>query len=405
MTALRRAIVGMSALAVLSDAVLIAFYPQFFERRYGVTGAFHVGAYVAAISLAVMCALPAWARVARRVETMHLLLATQCAAGVLCLLAIGADTVAAFWSLSLAMFTCKSSYLLMYPYLLRLQSHDTHGHTIGLLSVVVYGVGIAGAVIGGWTLQHGGPAACLALMAAGDFAQMAVCGWLIRTGRVVRTVAGDAAEPPPPRAPGGRRQLLRLCLLVLLVDFSAHLVSPFFSVYWEQVSGSTSQVASGAVFAIPGAVALVALLVNRRLSARGGRVPDGLPLNLLLGTAGLVLQGAPDEGAILAGRVLYGWAVFQLIVRLELLMFRVSTPSRYAGDYAVFNFFQNLGVLLSSFAAGVLVQRFGIAPCFALAAGGLLLTLVLHRLPPRPDHAAAGTPETADPMEGTRHAV
>ena len=86
-------------------------------------------------------------------------------------------------------------------------------------------------------------------------------------------------------------------------------------------------------------------------------------------------------------------------------MFRVSTPSRYAGDYAVFNFFQNLGVLLSSFAAGALVQRFGIAPCFALAAVGLLLTLVLHRLPPRLDHAAAGTPETADPMEGTRHAV
>jgi hypothetical protein len=64
---LRTTIAVMSAFAVVSDAVLIAFYPQFFERRYGVTSAFHVGAYIAAISIAVMCTLPLWARVARRV--------------------------------------------------------------------------------------------------------------------------------------------------------------------------------------------------------------------------------------------------------------------------------------------------------------------------------------------------
>lgn len=51
-------VILMSALAVLSDAVLIGFYPQFFATRYGITSSLHVGAYLAAISIVVMAALP-----------------------------------------------------------------------------------------------------------------------------------------------------------------------------------------------------------------------------------------------------------------------------------------------------------------------------------------------------------
>lgn len=377
---LRAAIVAMSAFAVVSDAILIAFYPHFFQRRYGITSTLHVGAYIAAISIAVMCTLPVWARVARRVETMRLLLVTQCAAGTLCALSWFADSVTGYWVLTMLMFMCKSSYLLMYPYLMRMQPPETHGHTIGLLSVVVHFGGIAGAVAGGFALQHLGAGACVALMAAGDFAQMAVCAWLIRSGRIVPVAAADAAAPVAPRAPGTRRRILQLCGLMMLIDFATYLIRPFFALYWERVSGSAEQIVSGAVFAIPGAVALVALLVNQRARTRGARLADGVLANLLLGTAGLALQAAPAEWAILAGRVLYGWSLFQLVVKFEVLLFRFSTPASYARDFSVFNFFQNLGVLLASFAAGALVQRHGIAITFAIAAAGFAAAALIDRL-------------------------
>jgi DHA1 family multidrug resistance protein-like MFS transporter len=400
-TGLRPAIVAMSAFAVVSDAILIAFYPHFFEQRYGVTSAFHVGAYIAAISIAVMCTLPLWARVARRVETMHLLLVTQGAAGTLCVLSAFADSVLGYWVLTMLMFTCKSSYLLMYPYLMRMQPADTHAHTIGLLSVVVHFGGIFGAVAGGFALQRFGPEACIGLMAAGDFAQMLVCAWLIRSGRVVHVVAADAAASAPARAAGARRRILQLCGLVMLVDFSAYLIRPFFSRYWEQVSGSSEQLLSGAVFAIPGAVALVALFVNRRAHGRTGRVYDHVLANLLLGTAGMMLQAMPAEAAILAGRVLYGWALFQLIVKFEVLLFRFSAPPSYARDFSVFNFFQNLGVLLSSFAAGALVERHGIAVTFAIAAAVMAAVALLDRLSLGLDRLAPSAPATAASLEAT----
>jgi len=383
-TGLRAAIVAMSAFAVISDAILIAFYPHFFARRYGVTSAFHVGAYIAAISIAVMCTLPLWARVARRVETLHLLLFTQGAAGALCVLSGFADSVLGYWVLTMLMFMCKSSYLLMYPYLMRMQPPETHGHTIGLLSVVVHVGGIAGAAVGGYALQRLGAAACIALMAAGDFAQWAVCAWLIRSGRVVHVVAADAAATAAAAnagsTGGSRWRILQLCALMMLIDFSAYLIRPFFSVYWEQVSASNDQLVSGLVFAIPGAVALAALFANQLQRTRGRPLPDHVLANLLLGAAGLALQAWPAPWAVLVGRVLYGWALFQLIVKFEVLLFRSSTPAAYARDFSVFNFFQNLGVLLSSFAAGALVERHGIAVTFAIAAAGFGVSALLARL-------------------------
>ncbi|HUG25897.1 MFS transporter [Piscinibacter sp.] len=401
---LRTSIVVMSAFAVVSDAVLIAFYPQFFAQRYGMTSAFHVGAYIAAISIAVMFTLPLWARVAKRVETMSLLLYTQCAAGMLCAASYWADSVIAYWVLTMAMFMCKSSYLLMYPYLMRLEKPEDHAHTIGLLSVVVYLGGIFGAVAGGWVLQAAGPAACLWLMAAGDFAQMFVCAWLIRSGRAVKVLSGSDAEPAPaaqkPWWSVATRRVLQLSLVVAVFDFAAYLIRPFFSVYWEQVSPSSLPVQTGLVFAIPGTVALAALVIGKRSRRRF----DHVIANLLLGAVGLLLQAAPSEPAILAGRVLYGWALFQLIVKFEVILFRLSTPEAYARDFSVFNFFQNLGVLLSSFAAGALVGRFGAGITFVVAAGGLLLTAALDRLLLRPDRAPAADPAPLDPLGATPHA-
>lgn len=378
---LRWYIVLMSALAVVSDAVLIAFYPQFFELRYGMTSAFHVGAYIAAISLAVMCTLPLWARVAKRVETMRLLLCTQFAAGVLCVLSYWATSVPIYWALTLLMFMCKSSYLLMFPYLMRLEKPASHGATIGLLSVVVHLGGILGAAAGGLVLQGFGPAACLWVMAAGDFAQMLICAYLIASRKAPRAIAATGT----PQRLGLRRRwaaaagVLKLGVVMLVFDFSAYITSPFFSVYWEQLSGASPTV-TGLVFAIPGMVALVALAANQRAQAQGMRLLDHTLGNLLLGAAGLLLQAAPSEAAVLFGRCLYGWALFQVTVKLEVSLFKLSTPEAYAGHYSIANFCQNLGVLLSSFAAGALVGRLGIPVTFLIGAAGLVLTAVLDRL-------------------------
>ncbi|MFD1561498.1 MFS transporter [Paraburkholderia silviterrae] len=398
---LRNTIILMTTFAVVSDAILIPFYPQFFAARYGVTSPVHAGAYVACISIAVMLTLPVWARAAKRLDAMHLLVYTQCAAGVLSVASYFASTVPLFWALSLAMFMCKSSYLLMYPYMMRLEAKASHAHTIGVLSVVVHFGAIAGAVAGGLVMQVWDAHHCIFAMAAGDFVQMAICMHLIRTHRIARRCrfwvndADDAEAHALRPSLRERMPILRLALLMLAFDFCVYLIRPFMSSYWQDVTGSSSELASGLVFAIPGMVALAALRINKRIAARGKRLPNHMTANLLLCTAGMLLQGVEAPLAIVAGRVIFGWALFQIVVKLDVTMFALSTPVSYAADYSVINFFQNLGVLLASFAAGAIVDTTGLRAPFFIASAGLLITAWLAAwLLERP---RAGTSDVSDP--------
>ncbi|NML31707.1 MFS transporter [Paraburkholderia antibiotica] len=416
---LRNMIILMTTFAVISDAILIPFYPQFFAARYGVTSPVHAGAYVAFISIVVMLTLPVWARIAKRLDAMHLLVYTQFAAGVLSLASYWAPTVPLFWVLSLAMFMCKSSYLLMYPYMMRFEPKESHAHTIGLLSVVVHFGAIAGAVAGGFVMQVWDAHTCIFAMAAGDFAQMFICLWLIRAHAIPRrcrfadeahagTPAGMHADAHTARRTlRDRLPILRLALLMLAFDFCVYLIRPFMSSYWQSVSGSPSELVSGAVFAIPGMVALIALRINKRIADAGRRLPDHMIGNLLLCTVGLLLQGIETPLAIIVGRVLFGWAFFQIVVKLDVTMFALSKPASYAADFAVVNFFQNLGVLLASFAAGAIVDETGLRAPFFVASAGLVLTgllslWLLERAPAtQPANQPAGQPANAALADAT----
>ncbi|MEQ6289213.1 MFS transporter [Vogesella sp. GCM10023246] len=371
----------ITALAVVSDAMLLPFYPQFFTARFGVNDPQHVGAYVAAMCLTVMFALPLWARVARLLPLLPLLVLTQLAAGLLCLYCYWTTSLAGFWLLSLAMIAFKGSYLLVYPYVMSLSDEGEHTATVGLLSVIVHFGGIAGALLGGLVLQGMDGGQVFLLMAAGDALQIAICLYLL--WRQPRVAAASAAQTAPATTADDAARLRRVYQLgglMLLFYFSAYLVRAFFAQHWQAVSGIADSRLAAVVFAVPAAMALLGLWHNRR-RARSGQAPLGsLPAMLLLGTVGLLLQALPDTLPLLLGRCLFGWALFQLTVQLDVQLFQLGTPASYAADYSKINFCQNLGVLLSSFAAGTLVAGHGLAAPFLVAAGGLLLTALAYPL-------------------------
>lgn len=53
---MRRTLLTLSTLAVVGDAVLLPFYPQYFASRFGVEDARLVGNYLAALCLVVILA-------------------------------------------------------------------------------------------------------------------------------------------------------------------------------------------------------------------------------------------------------------------------------------------------------------------------------------------------------------
>ncbi|WP_416757486.1 MFS transporter [Roseateles sp. So40a] len=411
---LRHGLILMTLFAVISDALLIPFYPQFFAERYGHASPWHVGAYVAFISITVMCVFPLWVRVARRFETLHILQVTQGIAAVLCLASYWAPGLVSYWALSMAMFAFKSSYLLNFPYLMRTESDDTRGATIGLLSVTAHLGVVLGAVAGGAVIEQWGVRECVLLMALADVVQMLICTWLIRSRRMVPVLAQDDEARTAPRrfSLAGHAPILKLAVVMLLFDFGAALARPFFSVYWSGVSPWGGEIVAGAAFAVPKIVAVCALLIHRWLTLPETHPTRRTLANLVLGGLGLLLQAVPDMATMLIGRVLLGWALYQLVINFDVQLYQLSTPDDFGRDYGVINIFQNCGVLLASFTAGSLVATLGLRAPFLVAGAAFLLAAALWlwsfpraRADVHSDADKLSTPIPSDPQESTHASV
>ena len=371
---LKNFIIGMTLIAVISDAIIMPFYPQFFEQAFGMDDPRHVGLYIAATCLTVMFAFPLWAWVAKRVTELKILVYTQFCAGVLCLYCYQAESLIWFWVVSLGMIVCKGSYLLMYPYVMRLAPKDEHTQTIGLLSVIVHFGSILGAVIGGTMIEGFDANTMFLIMAIGDFFQMAVSAYLLNKQKFKAQL--KVQQPLEKEAKVSNGFIVKLGLITLVFYFSAFLIRPFFSVYWESISAYKSTIVSGTVYAIPGIIALIALRLDKYLK-KPYTTYHGIISPMLLGLVGLMLQGSQLDLVVVLGRLVYGWAVYHAVVRYDVLLFELSTPQSYATDYSKIHFFQNLGVLLSSFSSGILVDAYGLYIPFYAAFTGFVITLIM----------------------------
>ncbi|MEM6532141.1 MAG: MFS transporter [Myxococcota bacterium] len=365
----RGSLILTTAVAVVSDAVLIPFYPQLFSTRYGVESASHVGLYLAATCLVVMFALPLWAEAERRISTLPLLIVAQFAAGLLAVGCFFASTVTEFWLVSLGMIVFKASYLLVYPYLMRLTDETNHMQTIGMLTVIVHLGAILGAVIGGailasWSPQHG-----FLAMAAGDFLQMAVCAFLLLRGARGPQAEFDSGAFMRSLANGRWLQVAKLAAVMFVLYFSAFALRPFFVQYWSMRSGTGDERIAGLVFSIPAWMSLACLLYQRRQSQE----PPVLR-SIGLCVVGLALQCTPSVALILVGLAIFGWGLYRTMVYFDALIFETSSPELYATAFSQMHFFQQLGALIGFYTAGSVVAASGLHSPFVVAIAGFALT-------------------------------
>ncbi len=375
---MKKLLIAMTLVAVISDCLLHPFYPQFFEARFGVVDPKRVGYYFAAICFMVMIAFPFWAFISKKVAELNILVYTQCIAGLLALYCYWTTSYVEFLIVSLGMVLFKGSYLLVYPYILKIIDKKDHPSTIGVLSVIVHLGGIIGAIIGGLTVDMVDASYIFLIMAFGDFIQMGVSMYILKSKKFDTSRIMEASKNVSSmKKKISKGFIVKIGLVTMILYFSDFLIRPFFAAYWESISVYDSKFISGTMYAIPGFVALMALWMNTRRKTEKNNY-GGIVIALLLGIAGLMLQGIPYDMMVIVGRVVYGWAIFQGVVRFDVLLFQLSTPESYAVDYSKVHFFQNLGVLLSSFSVGLLVDGKGLQIPFLVALMGFIITLIVY---------------------------
>ncbi|MDY6942938.1 MAG: MFS transporter [Pseudomonadota bacterium] len=374
---LKHGLILLTWVSVVADTMLLPFYPQFFAREFGNTSPEHVGFYIAACCFTVMMSLPLWAKVARRINEFHLWVLTQIAAGTLGIAAYFTESLPHFWVITQAMLVFKASYLLIYPLVMRLEEKDQHLGVAGLFSVLMHFGAIGGALVGGAILEFAEPRSIYLIMAGTDVLQVLVCALIIRSRHI------PVLQPPPDISAveeasetRGNPLMLQLGVISLLFYLSAFMMRPFFSRYWESVALSGSELLAGVIYSIPAWVALAGLWLNSRF----GRARNSFAVvfqALIFAMIGAAIQSLPHPVAIVLGRVVFGWALFQGAVRLEVLVFELSNRAHYALDFSKIHIFQNVGVLVASFAVGSVVSSYNLQMPFVVALIGFALTTVV----------------------------
>ncbi|WP_018692581.1 MFS transporter [Algicola sagamiensis] len=372
---LKFSLIFLTVISVVCDTMLLPFYPQFFQEAFGVTAPEHVGYYIAACCFTVMVTFPLWAQIAKRIHEVHIWVYTQIIAGCLGLACYFSTSLIEFWIVSQTMLVFKASYLLIYPFVLRLEEKDKHLGVVGLFSVLMHFGAIGGALLGGFTLQVLDPRDIYLIMAGGDAVQVILSLYLIRRFQFPFKVEQKSAQETTDDNQAGHF-LLKLGVVTLMFYFSFFLIRPFFSSYWEASTGSQSEVLTGIVYSIVGWMALGCLLWGH---FKKKEVPhrQRILLAFVLCISGLMLQSVDNWTVVILGRVFFGWALYEITVRLELLLFEVSQPENYASDFSKLHLFQNVGVLLSSFTVGILVRQFDYQMTFYTAAIGCAVTALM----------------------------
>ncbi|KOX13750.1 MFS transporter [Nocardiopsis sp. NRRL B-16309] len=423
--AFRRLYLLVIVLHLVSDVALSPFYPQLFERLFGVTDMSATGTYIWICRVTALAAMPLWGLAARRFSMASIVLWCLGVAAVLELMIAAAPTYAVFTALSAVQVAVTMSFALAYPAFVgsgtdRMRDVTAHAYiiNIGIVTATALGAGIMALPNPRWGIAASAvlyvvlalvcrrhlPRGRAAEPAVHDGAPPRADGAPPEEGPSDGTRPEGTAAPRPARAwsrPGLLVPLVAVCAAVLAAESARLVVRPFFTLYAEE--GGIDPSTAAALFLLPQLTVLAVLPLAGRAHALLGR--SLLPVACAVAALGLLAQFlAPGPALLILGRVFFGAGLGLGHVALDLRIFTV-TQARGPAFAAVETVRVGATLISPLLATGLATVGLGL-PLAAGAALFAVLSLLLIVLPSRPpgtdSPAAAETPPaTPDPDRGS----
>ncbi|PRY02173.1 hypothetical protein [Allonocardiopsis opalescens] len=410
--ATRHVYLAVIVLHLVADVALSPFYPQLFERLFGITDLNATGVFIWVCRLTAVAALPLWGLAARRVPVGWLVVAGLAASAVLSFALGFAPTFTAFTVLSAALVFTTMALVLAYPAFMSLGAEHDRIRDVRSYAYVINIGTVAATLIGAGVMALPEVRWGISAFALVDIVLAAACyRVLLRSRRgagaagrpdgAAGTAAATGEAPVGARAgsAGGAgsagtlvRAVALLAVLVLVSEVGRQVVRPFFTAYAE--AGGAGPLAAAVLYLLPQLVAVAVLpSVVRVHRLLGGWL---LPLSCAACAAGLLMQlPAAEPGPLLvAGRILFGAGLGFGHIALDLRVFEAVGTRGPA--FAAVGTGRTVGTLVSPVLATPLAGADLAAPLAAgaglFAALTLLAPLALLRPSARPPAAPAAGP-------------
>lgn len=378
---IRKLLYTMALMAVLADSMLIPFYPQFFEQVYQEHSLLLTGIFIAICRLAMIISFPFWSWLTKHVDPLKILSFTQGGAGIICIICSFTTTLNYFFVCTIVIELLKSSYLLIYPYLVKTSGKEKRVAAISGISIILNMGIVLSTLTGGYFMEYLEPRHTLILVGCMDILQMLLSRYILSRNLHKNVTEKTEEEDKEESLPfSGMKKLVLICMITLLFYFSMVIIRPYYTLFLTDLYGSSMSMTSAAlIFIIPNIVALCIAPFTIRIVS-GYQLPA-----LLLASCGLMIIGigmqifAGIPSMLIGGRIIYGAGIFICEVIMDMMVFNLSTDKTIFKYYSYINVVQSVSVLSAPLIAGSLISSFGQYPLFisALAATVGMSLLVL----------------------------
>ncbi|MFC0189989.1 MFS transporter [Fictibacillus aquaticus] len=352
-------------LFVCSEVLLSPFYPQFFEKVYGITDPDVTGFYIMTCRLVVVIFTPIWGLIANKYSSSaRLLVIGQWGTGLSCFLMAVAPSFEMFVAASVLLLIFKSTYFLLYTLLMQENKNETAGAAASY-HAVLQGAIVTATVLSGWVIQMDSPLMIFWIIGLMECALGLASYFLLKKSDagVVEVTRTESLSMMP--------NLLKFGAIVLTLHLAVNMIRPFLTTYTENVY-QIDTFTSSLLYLIPSLMAIAALPFIKKYSEKWGS--NGYAAAAVLAIAGLLLQMfETNVFCLIVFRCLFGLGTAWCLARLDAVLFQFSRNADK--DYSKVSAIQNIGLLLAPVMASSIVKNSSLSAVFLYA--GLIAALHL----------------------------
>jgi DHA1 family multidrug resistance protein-like MFS transporter len=362
---------------VLTEVALSPFYPQFFDKVFGIKDLQYTAFYIFVARLTVVIAAPIWGLLARRYEVKHLLYIGQWISATMLLGMASSTSANQFLIFTIFLLIGKSSFLLIYPLLIQLNGVARNSSIAGKYHAMFHLAIILGTLVGALVLELEAPLTLFYALAVLDVFLWLLCFLVLRG-----VPTGKREEGKRKVIVASEKQfgfLVAIGLVIVTFHIANNMIRPYFTTYTID-DFSLSVVESSIFFILPSFLAIIAYPFIKKVC-----VPERLSSVYIFASfilmMSLVMQGMTNSIVILlVGRVLYGFFLAIAQASLELYLFQHSSENRLHMNYTIATSFQNGGLLAAPLLASAAVASYGLHAPLVIAAVICALNILLARV-------------------------
>ncbi|WP_162144214.1 MFS transporter [Sporocytophaga myxococcoides] len=354
-------------LAALAESLPAPFYPRIFKDTFGIIDPAYTGAYLCILRLTFILSYPLWAWVSKKTDIFRLLCLTQLTAGMTSIYCGLTKDLTEFYACSILMVLFKSSYLLMYPYLISKSENKTS--TVAKLGILVQLSMIVSAIASAFIIDKISIQYLFIIIGLFDFIQMAISLRLIGIKKSFQLQSHSESMA------FDQIKLLWICMITFLFYLSSTLIRPFYTEFIiDRYAPVANYAWSAVLFIIPSLSALFLLpLAGRSTIIKNTTFICGV---ILIISIVLLLQAYVNSLiSEIIFRSLYGISIFLIFVHLDISFFETTSGKDSAKAYSLMHITQNIAYMTAPLLAGFLVGRDGYTAPFEMASICAMLSL------------------------------